>query len=175
MCPSFPLSDKNARPLHTRVMYPESEDVRPEISGAVAFQDYCRRVKPVGDFADRSAFTPELLRPWIGYIMILDYLPDQRDFRYRVYGTIIASESGFDVTNKLVSDFRTATGDFFLRVYRESIDKRVLIYSVNSGVHSKYECDWHRIVCPVQHGDSAQIVACNYPIRRKDETAQLSI
>jgi hypothetical protein len=175
MCPSFPISDKNARPLHTRILYPESADVQPDVKGVASFLKYCRRVKPAGEFADRSNFTPELLRPWIGYIMILDYIPETRDFRYRVYGTNISSESGFDVTNSLVSDFRNATGDFFLRVYREAIDKRALIYSVNSGLHSKFECDWHRIVCPVQHGDTAQIVACNYPTKRKDELDELHL
>ena len=68
--------------------------------------------------------------------MILDYLPEQKDFRYRVYGTSIAQQSGFDMTGKLVSDFKRPVGDFFLDLYRESIDKRAIVFSIHTGIHT---------------------------------------
>ncbi|HEX3498909.1 MAG TPA: PAS domain-containing protein, partial [Stellaceae bacterium] len=43
---------------------------------------------------------PMALRPALGYVMLLDLIGGGRDFRYRVYGSIIASVSGFDMTGK---------------------------------------------------------------------------
>lgn len=154
------------RPIHTQVQFPEQEEVAPQIEAVAAFLKYCRKLKPDGDFAPRDDFNAELLRPWIGHIMILDYIPDVRDFRYRVYGTDIANHAGFDVTGRLVSEFQSDTGEFFLKLYRECVDKRVLIFSINSGTHSRFDCDWHRIICPVRRADAVQIVACNYPTKR---------
>ena len=84
--------DRNRLPDGIVVGYPESEVVRPPSDLAAAFLDYCRRVKPSGDYADRASFDVMHLRPWLGFLMILDYLPDQDDFRYRMYGSGISAE-----------------------------------------------------------------------------------
>jgi len=160
----YPLSraDKNFRPLTYTVGYPESTGVRPELEKAASFLAYCQKVKRPGEYARRSDFSPELLTSWIGHIMVLEYLPEQNDFRYRLFGTDIAQLRGFDMTGKLVSDSKSEEGDFLLGTYRDSVAKRAIVSSTHSGVNTVYACNWYRIVCPVQREQSVQIVACNY-------------
>ena len=157
--------DSGRLPEDIVVRYPEVEEIRPTCDKAAAFLGHCRAVKPVGDYADRADFDVMRLRPWLGYIMILDHLPDQDDFRYRMYGSGISAESGFDMTGRLVSDFKSRTGDFFLLLYRQAVAERVLIYSAHARVHAQYSCDWHRVMCPVRQDEGIQIVACNFPVR----------
>ncbi len=156
------------RSLETFVAYPESDALQPDAEKASEFLAYCLKVKSSGGYARREDFNPELLRPWLGHIMILEFLPEQDDFRYRMYGTMIAFESGFDMTGKLVSDFQSETGDFFRGLYREAVDRREIIFSGISGVHAESHCDWHRVICPTQRDQSIQIVACNYSKVRKN-------
>ena len=161
---------KDIRSLKTFVAYPESDALRPDSEDVSDFLAYCLEVKSPGGYARREDFNPELLRPWLGHIMILEFLPEQDDFRYRMYGTIIAIESGFDMTGKLVSAFQSETGDFFRSLYREAVDRREIIFTGITGVHAENYCDWYRVICPTQHNQSTQIVACNYSKVRRNTT-----
>lgn len=147
------------------VAYPETDDCAIADTPVRDFLDYCRAVKPPGALGDRNHFDAFSLRPWLGYIMILEYLPDADDFLYRIYGTLIAEQSGFDMTGRRVSDFGSATGQFFETLYREAVGDRKLIYSEHTRVHARYNCDWHRLICPVRADDRIQVVVCNYPVQ----------
>jgi hypothetical protein len=155
------------KPDNIVVAYPEQEDCEIGHRPVQTFCDYCRSVKPVGDFADRTDFDAFTLRPWLGFIMVLDYLPAEEDFRYRVYGTRVADHSGFDMTGRRVSDFESPVGVFFNDLYRDCVTRKRLIYSEHTRVHGRFDCDWHRILCPALAGDSIQVVVCNYPIARQ--------
>lgn len=148
------------------VAYPEQVDCAIRHQPLREFSDYCRSVKICCEFADRAAFDAFKLRPWLGFIMILEYLPEEDDFRYRIYGTHIAEQSGFDMTGRRVSAFGGPVGQFFERLYRDSMATKRLIYSEHTRLHARYDCDWHRVICPVKAGDGVQIVACNYPVQR---------
>lgn len=146
------------------IFYPEKGEMPPGADEtAVSFLDYCRSVKAPGEYAPRDQFDMFLLRPWFGYLMILDYLPDGDDFSYRLYGSEIAANSGFDMTGKRVSHFDSKTGRFFRQSYIQSVKEKRLIYTINLAEHAQYELWWHRVICPVQKGTDVQIIACNYP------------
>ncbi|MGD8810110.1 MAG: PAS domain-containing protein, partial [Gammaproteobacteria bacterium] len=108
-------------PDNVVVAYPEQETFEIPHTAVRAFSDYCRTVKPVSALADRASFDVFQLRPWLGYIMILDAVPETDDFRYRMYGTRIAEQSGFDMTGKLVSAFDSPVGTFFAGLYRDCV------------------------------------------------------
>ena len=100
------------------IAYPEQGNCVISHQPVSDFCEYCLTVKPQADFANRVHFDPFKLRRWLGYMMILDHLAAEDDFRYRMYGTRIAEFSGFDMTGRLVSDFNSAVGDFFAELYR---------------------------------------------------------
>lgn len=66
----------------------------------------------------RTDFPPELLRPWLGHLVVLDCL-DDGDFRYRLYGSHLVELFGFDLTGKTVSSTEDLIGDKPLKEYRQ--------------------------------------------------------
>ncbi|HET7593937.1 MAG TPA: PAS domain-containing protein [Stellaceae bacterium] len=47
------------------------------------------------------------MRPALGYINLLDVLEGGEDFRYRVFGSIIAAVAGYDMTGRKMSALKT--------------------------------------------------------------------
>src|ERR1700731_4251831 len=48
------------------------------------------------------------MRPALGYINLLDVIGGGEDFRYRVFGSVIAAVAGYDMTGRMVSTLKTA-------------------------------------------------------------------
>jgi len=53
----------------------------------------------------RGDLRPEELKPWFGNLIVLDVIDAGRDFRYRLFGTNIVRQAGFDMTGKLLSEY----------------------------------------------------------------------
>ena len=110
-------------PKEFSIWYPETDDIKPSHERSVSFLEYCLKVKPRDGMASRSDFSLETLKPWLGNIMILELDPDREDFRYRLYGSEIASRTGFEMTGKWVADLGPDVGDIlreqYLRAVRE--------------------------------------------------------
>jgi len=162
-------ADKNFMPnddkrIILKIAYPEEEQVSISPPKLDDFCNYCLSVKPPSDFADRAQFDVFNLEPWLGQIIILEDLAPEDDFRYRMYGTLIADAIGWDMTGRRVSDYDPVTRDYNTQFYRECVQQRRLIYSVNRRVYGRFAGTWHRIVCPVKAGEQIQVVACNYHI-----------
>lgn len=51
----------------------------------------------------RADFDALELRDWFGHLMVIDVVENGRDFRYRLYGTNIASALGADHTGRHVN------------------------------------------------------------------------
>ena len=147
------------------VAYPESDSVQLFSKPLVwDFTKYLLSVKDPDKLANAKDFTVEQLQPWMDYLMIVDYLSDVDEFKYRHYGPAVAKVSGFDMTGRYVSDFDSEVGRFFERLYRKSIDEKKIIHSEHSRVHARQSCDWHRVMCPVADGERIFSVAINFPV-----------
>lgn len=157
-------SPPDREPFGRVVVCPESEPLALDHPEVRSFLDYCLKHKPPGEFGPRAAFDVRTMRPWLGNLMILDHLPERNDFCYRLYGTRIVQISGFDMTGKLVSDFRSPVGAFFDEVYRLSLSRRAIVFTRHAKLHAQYFVDWLRVVCPVRHEQGVQLVACNYAV-----------
>ncbi|MDJ0951944.1 MAG: PAS domain-containing protein [Alphaproteobacteria bacterium] len=57
-----------------------------------------------GKLPGRADFSPEVLRRWLGHVIMLDVIDGGRDFRYRLIGTHITRMLNRDYTGKLVSE-----------------------------------------------------------------------
>ncbi|UUX51333.1 hypothetical protein NUH88_06460 [Nisaea acidiphila] len=148
-------------PSEFSVWFPETDEKRPDHEGSVSFLDYCLKVKTPGEPAARDDFSIEKLRDWVGNIMILELDPDREDFRYRLYGSEIASRTGFDMTGKWVSDLGEDVGPFLRSQYLEAVERSSILLCRNPYVHSRAPCDWERVICPVAAGDRKQVVVSN--------------
>ena len=148
------------------VAFPESEKVsRLSDRQILEFTKYCLSVKPKGELADAQDFSLAKMSRWLDHLMIVDFLPDIDNFRYRHYGAGIAKISGFDMTGRMVRDFDSEVGRFFERLYRKAITEKILIHSEHGRVHARNNCDWHRLICPALEQDgSVSAYVCNMPI-----------
>src|SRR5437764_3091385 len=61
---------------------------------------YWRGLARPGTLPHLKQIDPLALRPALGYVMLLDLVENGQDFRYRLYGSLLASISGFDMTGK---------------------------------------------------------------------------
>jgi hypothetical protein len=55
-----------------------------------------------GRLPRRADFSPETLRPWLGWINLLTVVDGGRDYVYRLFGSNIAREAGHDLTGKSI-------------------------------------------------------------------------
>jgi PAS domain len=91
------------------------------------------------------------LRPALGYIAVLEPSADASDFRYRVFGSIIAAVSGFDMTGRFFSAHPASSyiRDFHLAAYRAVMRRRSPIATVHRPPASLSMTTWKRLVLPL--------------------------
>ena len=58
------------------------------------------------------------LGPWLGNLMLIEVLEGGRDFRYRVYGSMLAQYYGRDLTGKTTDVVRPEARDLVRQEYR---------------------------------------------------------
>lgn len=91
------------------------------------------------------------MRPALGYIMLLDVLDGGADFHYRLYGSIIARHSSFDMTGRCLSTLRAdqGVGAFFRIVYRAALARPEPIYTEHAPPPSIRVKLWYRLILPL--------------------------
>jgi hypothetical protein len=71
----------------------------------------------------RSQIDVQHLAPWLGSLLLLDVLPGP-DFRYRVYGSEVATLFGKDRTGSRVRDFATPAAELMPFDYEAALESR---------------------------------------------------
>jgi hypothetical protein len=131
---------------------------------------YWRGIAAEGQLPHLRQIDPTELRPALGYVMLLDAVDEGRDFRYRLYGSIIASISGFDMTGKLLSEHPSSpyTIEFSIATNRAVLRRRRPIYTVRSPVGAEQTMSWQRVVLPLvdDSGTVVRLLAGTAPIAR---------
>ncbi|HEX6959608.1 MAG TPA: PAS domain-containing protein [Ferrovibrio sp.] len=101
----------------------------------------------------RADFTIEDLRPWFGHLMILDCLPGG-DFRYRLYGSDLAMQFGFDLTGRDVSEASRMIGEKPLEEYREVLFSGKPLYVSRSSPSSHKHLCVDKLALPLADGSA---------------------
>lgn len=123
-----------------------------------------RRI-PTGSEVDALA-----MRPALGYVILLDVIDGGSDFRYRVFGSIIASVSGFDMSGKRVSEHRASAYivEFALACYRAALARGEPLLTEHGPPATLNTVAWHRLVLPLAGADGniARFLIGNVPVAR---------
>jgi hypothetical protein len=110
---------------------------------------------------------PFLLRPALGYILLMDVLDDGADFYYRLYGSEVARVAGFDMTGKRTSQIVTGSlaGNFYIAGYRALLKRPEPMFTWHEMPMQITINNWDRIVLPLTGPDGrvTRILACNMP------------
>lgn len=107
------------------------------------------------------------LRPALGYVMLVDPVGDALDFRYRLYGSLIATVSGIDLTGKLVSHHHASPHvvDFSFAGYLAVYRRPEPLYTFRRPARAEFTRAWERIVLPLldEDGRVGRFLVVNVP------------
>jgi hypothetical protein len=97
------------------------------------------------------------LRPALGYIALLDVVNSGRDFRYRLYGTILAAVAGFDMTGRLASEHKASAHitHFYMASYRAAVTRGRPLFTEHRPGSTQITRGWHRVVLPFAGADGS--------------------
>jgi hypothetical protein len=117
--------------------------------------------------------SPIGLRTALGYVMLVDPVDQGRDFRFRLYGTVLASISGFDMSSKLLSEHGASTYvvEFSLAVYRAAFFRGEPIFTSRTPAAAVHTKEWQRVILPLvdKAGQRSSFLAGKVPIGRNGE------
>lgn len=124
--------------------------------------------RPEGGLPPFRQFAPEHRPVVAGNLMVLK--PDAGAFRYLYYGARIVAAAGFDMTDRLTSEFQNEIGEYFTDRYREAIDTGRPLYTVHHAELNASVMSWERLIMPVRFDDGTTGIVCyNVPLDRKAE------
>lgn len=118
---------------------------------------YWRAKTDGGLSAPVRAIDPAEMRFILGYVMLLDVLDDGADFRYRLYGSLIAERFGRDVTGQTVRDFGDGEYivNFFLATYQAVAETSRPLLSTHFPRPGSQTASWSRLILPLADGTGA--------------------
>lgn len=116
---------------------------------------------------------PVKMRDALGYVALLDIVEDGCDFKYRVFGTVIAAVSEFDLTGQHLSEHPASPYivEFAFAVYRAVLRRRAPVFTEHSPPAKLSSTIWQRLVLPLADdaGAAVRILSCNVPVPRTEE------
>src|ERR1700731_4899268 len=92
------------------------------------------------------------MRPALGYINLLDVIGGGEDFRYRVFGSVIAAVAGYDMPGRMVSALKTAPymAEFALATCRAVMQRgEPLLTEHRPPPSTMPTVAWHGLVLPL--------------------------
>jgi hypothetical protein len=113
------------------------------------------------------------MRPALGYIMLVEPEDRGRDFRYRLYGSILAAVSGLDMTGKLMTNHAASpyVVEFALAAYRAALARGEPLLTEHGPPTGISSHEWHRLMLPLAGGDGKtnRFLVGNLPIARNGQ------
>jgi hypothetical protein len=87
----------------------------------------------------------------LGFLMLMDVVDGGEDFYYRVYGSRIAQDTGFDMTGKLLSCVPTVTSlaAYFMASYRAVVHQRKALLAYHQPPPGQPIRRWARLILPM--------------------------
>lgn len=118
-----------------------------------------KKLRAGGRLPSRSAIRPEELKPWLGWINLLEVVDGGRDYVFRLYGSNVAREFARDLTGRSISELPPEHVPIvtapFQRVMRERLPcaTRHLIHIEGRSFV------WERLVLPLaEDGEAVDIL-----------------
>lgn len=117
-----------------------------------------------------SDIDPLEMRLALGHVMLIDCIDGGRDFRYRLYGSLLVGVSGFDMTGRLLSNHGASVWviEFSLATYRAALLRQEPVFTSRSPIGAQYTSQWHRVAMPLvdETGAVVRFLAATVPLAR---------
>lgn len=150
--PPSPLAAASTGPLPLAA--DDYDHLSPYLGG---FARYWEDRRGGRDIPDRRDIDVLDLKPWLGWLNVLDVIDGGRDFRYRVFGTHHVARLGADVTGKLASESNAAVRSHFTLFLGSIITTRrpVLTHVTQQNMATGHAYEWRRLGVPLTRGGTA--------------------
>jgi hypothetical protein len=104
------------------------------INPALVFlKNYWNQKRGARSMPSRADIKPAEMKPYLGWIVLVDVLPDFSDFRYRTIGTRVSGYFAPDSTGKLVSEAFRAKGEAVVNAmlvpYRKAARDKTIVHA----------------------------------------------
>ena len=109
----------------------------------------------------RTDFPMEVLRPWVGNLILMDVLDGGLDFRYRLIGTDIVEIVGRDLTGKQVSECDYDGGpEPILDSFRKPVERKAPVFRRGKVAWRarKSFLNYESVHCPLRAADGAIVM-----------------
>lgn len=129
---------------------------------------YWQALPSIEGIPNQLKVEPDRLQPALGYLMLVDVVGGNTDFRYALYGTKIVSVSGFDMTGKTVWEIGTSSQIrlFFAATYSAAIGLRRPLFTAHDAPPSITTSRWDRLILPLgENGAIKRFLVCNVPMQ----------
>lgn len=159
------LFDRVFDPQPTLVWDPGGEILRDRPRHAF-LQRYWHERRGGRELPLSTTIDPIDLAPVLGYVMLMQPLDGGQDFRYRLYGTVIAQYSGLELTGRRVSDVPLPlVGLYFLATYRAAYLARRPLFAHHRTHHDIQVAEWTRLILPFADASGAvdRLLVANVP------------
>ena len=111
---------------------------------------------------------PAEVRSALGFLMLLEPIEGDRDFRYRLFGSTLARVSGFDMTGKLMSSHPASqyAVEFAVAMTRACMRHGVPLYTERQPVGTERTKCWPRLTLPLvdDTGSVARMLIGTVPV-----------
>lgn len=125
------------------------QDFTPRNAGIADFLRLWQSKRRGDALPARADFPMEDLRPFLGRIGILDVVDAGADFRFRLYGSNVASAYKAEMTGKSVTEFRPNFQAAIVPGYRRCFETRQPHYDLLEIDDPIMLYKWERIVVPL--------------------------
>lgn len=119
------------------------------------------------------------MRPALGYVNLLDVIAGGENFRYRVFGSAIATVCGYDMTGQTLSALKTNAHvvEFLLAAYRAVLRRRAPLMTVQRPPAAVQTVTWHALALPLadEAGAVTRLLVGNVPLARDGRPVALRL
>lgn len=147
---------------------PEDDFLKPP---ALRFLNrFWRERRGTAELPPSSGIDAMALRPALGYLMLLEPVDGGTDFRYRLYGSIVAEHAGIEMTGKRVSDVPAPlVAVYFLATYRAVLAERRPLFAHHATHHDIQIAQWDRLILPFADAEGGidRLLVGNVPSLRE--------
>lgn len=135
-----------------------------------ALIEYWTALRENGGLPLAERIDPLEMRRALGYVMLVDVIENGEDFRYRLFGSAVASVSGFDMTGRRLSEHAASAYllEFSLALYRAALRRKEPVFSQYAPAGTKVTAEWHRVALPLADplGAVTRLLAGTVPLGR---------
>ena len=132
---------------------------------------YWSELRGTGAMPHYQQVDPVAMRSALGFVMLLEPIEGGCDFRYRLFGSIVARVSGFDMTGKLMSSHRASSyaNELAIASTRACMQRRLPLYTERQPAGAERTVSWPRLALPLadDSGVVVRFLAGTVPIDRE--------